>query len=170
LTPIGINLIHFFKLIGIKLNKKFTNLQLHQMDSVLTKLRKARPPSQPASGWVKAIRTTLGMSASALARKLGVTPSNIAKLEKAEAEEKITLATLRKLASALDCELQYCLVPRKSLEEILQDRAIVVAGERLRSISHSMSLENQKVEKSASEKQLQLLAKEILDGPRRNLW
>ena len=65
------------------------------MDSVLTKLRKARPPSHPASGWVKTIRTTLGMSASALARKLGVTPGSIAKLEKAEAEEKITMATLR---------------------------------------------------------------------------
>ena len=156
--------------IGNNMNNKFANLQLHQMDSVLTKLREDRPPSRPASGWVKAIRESLGMSASALARKLGVTPGSIAKLEKAEADEKITLATLRKLASALDCELQYRLVPRKSLVEILQDRAIVVAGERLHPISHSMSLENQKVEKSASEKQLQLLAKEILDGPRRNLW
>ncbi|WP_280742534.1 helix-turn-helix domain-containing protein [Polynucleobacter sphagniphilus] len=116
------------------------------------------------------MRESLGMSASALARKLGVMPHSIAKLEKAEADEKITLANLRKLASALDCELQYALVPRKSLEEILEDRAITIARERLRPISHSMSLENQSVDQSASEKQLQLLAKEILDGPRRNLW
>ncbi|MDF9787523.1 mobile mystery protein A [Polynucleobacter sphagniphilus] len=128
------------------------------------------PPSRPGNGWVKAIRESLGMSASALARKLGVMPHSIAKLEKAEADEKITLASLRKLASALDCELQYALVPRKSLEEILEDRAITIARERLRPISHSMSLENQSVDQSASEKQLQLLAKEILDGPRRNLW
>jgi N-acetyl-beta-hexosaminidase len=66
--------------------------------------------------------------------------------------------------------LQYTLVPRKSLEEILEDRAIAVAKERLRPISHSMSLENQSVDKATSNKQLQLLAKEILDGPRRNLW
>jgi hypothetical protein len=45
-----------------------------------------------------------------------------------------------------------------------------LALERLRPISHSMGLEDQAVEKSASKKQLQLLAKEILDGPRRNLW
>ena len=128
------------------------------------------PPSRPGNGWVKAIRESLGMSASALARKLGVMPHSIAKLEKAEADEKITLASLRKLASALDCELQYALVPRKSLEEILEDRASTIARERLRPISHSMSLENQSVDQSASEKQLQLLAKEILDGPRRNLW
>ncbi|MDO8714448.1 MAG: mobile mystery protein A [Polynucleobacter sp.] len=152
------------------MNKKFANLQLHQMDSTLTKLRDIRPPSRPSAGWVKAIRESLGMSASAFARKLGVTPSSIAKFEKSEADEKITLASLRKLASALDCELQYTLVPRKSLEEILEDRAIAVAKERLRPISHSMSLENQSVDKAASNKQLQLLAKEILDGPRRNLW
>jgi len=152
------------------MNKKFANLQLHQVDSALTKLRDACLPSPPSSGWAKAIRESLGMSASALARKLGVTPSSIAKFEKAEADEKITLASLRKLASALDCELQYSLVPRKSLEEIMQGRALAVARERLRPIAHSMSLENQSIDKPASDKQLELLAKEILDGPRRNLW
>jgi predicted DNA-binding mobile mystery protein A len=110
------------------------------------------------------------MSASALARQLGVTPHSILKLEKAEAEEKITLASLKKLANALDCELQYTLVPRKPLEEILELRALKVARERLQPISHSMSLENQEVDKSATDKQLELLAKEILNGPRRNLW
>ncbi len=152
------------------MNKKFAELQLHQMELTLARLREIRPPTRPSSGWVKAIRESLGMSASALAHKLGITPASVAKLEKAEADEKITLASLRKLASALDCELQYNLVPRKSLEEILEDRATLVAHERLRPISHSMSLEDQSVDKSASEKQLQLLAKEILDGPRRNLW
>jgi predicted DNA-binding mobile mystery protein A len=152
------------------MNKKFANLQLHQINSALTKLRESPAPIRPSAGWVKTIRKSLGMSASALARKLGITPSSIAKLEKAEADEKITLASLRKLANALDCELQYTLVPRKSLEEILGDRAMTVAKERLRPISHSMSLENQSVDKSASDKQLELLTKEILDGPRRNLW
>jgi hypothetical protein len=47
---------------------------------------------------------------------------------------------------------------------------MVVARERLRPIPHSMGLENQSVDQSASDNQLQLLAKEILDGPRRNLW
>lgn len=152
------------------MNKKFANLQLYQMDSALSKLRDTRPPSRPGNGWIKAIRESLGMSASALARKLGVTPHSIAKLEKAEADDKITLASLRKLANALDCELQYTLVPRQSLEKILQERAMTVARVRLRPISHSMSLEDQSVDHSVSEKQLELLAKEILDGPRRNLW
>jgi transcriptional regulator with XRE-family HTH domain len=135
------------------MNKKFANLQLHQMDSALAKLRESPTAIRPSVGWIKAIRESLGMSASAFARKLGITP-----------------ASLRKLANALNCELQYTLVPRKSLEEILWERAITVAKEHLHPISHSMSLENQSVSQSANDKQLDLLAKEILDGPRRNLW
>lgn len=152
------------------MNKKFASLQLQQMDSTLDKFRDTKTPTRPVIGWVKAIRETLGMSASALARKLGVTPHAIAKLEKAEAEEKITLASLRKLANALDCELQYVLVPHKSLDQLLKDRALVVASERLHPISHSMMLEDQAVEKSLIESQISLLAQEILAGPRRNLW
>ena len=106
------------------MTKKFANLQLHQMDYVLTKLRNTPHPTRPNIGWVQAIRQSSGMSASALARKLSVTPRNISKLEKAEADEKITLASLRKLASALDCELQYTLVPRKPLEELLEEFSI----------------------------------------------
>lgn len=152
------------------MKKTFANLQLHQMDSTLAKLRGTLPPSRPLNGWVKAIRESLGMSASALARKLSITPASIAKLEKAEAEEKITLSSLRKLAHALDCELQYTLVPRQSLEKILEDRAMTVARSRLHPISHSMSLEDQSVDQFSSEKQVEILAKELLDGPRRNLW
>ena len=152
------------------MNKKFANLQLHQMDLTLAKIREHRLPIRPSIGWIKAIRESLGMSASALARKLEVTPHSIVKLEKSEAEERITLASLRKLANALDCELQYTLVPRKPLEEMLLERALTVAQERLRPISHSMSLEDQSLEEEATKKQLQILAKEILDGPRRDLW
>jgi predicted DNA-binding mobile mystery protein A len=166
----GINIINKYILIGINMNKKFANLQLHQMDLTLAKIREHRPPIRPSIGWVKAIRESLGMSTSALARKLEVTPHNIAKLEKSEAEERITLASLRKLANALDCELQYSLVPRKPLEEMLLERALTLAQERLRPISHSMSLEDQSLDEAATKKQLQILAKEILDGPRRDLW
>lgn len=129
-----------------------------------------RLSSRPQGGWVHAIRDALGMTASALARRLGMSHAGVRKLEKAEAAGVITLASLRKLAHALDCELQYALVPRTSLEQTLKNRAIQVARERLRPVSHSMSLEGQSVDGSLSEVQLELLAKEILDGSRRELW
>lgn len=152
------------------MDKKFAQLRLHQMDTSLAVLRKTPHPIRPSSGWVKAIRESLGISASALARRLKITPHGIAKLEKAEADEKITLASLRKLANALDCELQYALIPRKPLEKILEERALTRAQEILRPISHSMTLEAQTVEKAAAEKQIQLIAQELLEGPRRKLW
>lgn len=152
------------------MDKRFQNLQLHQMDAVLANWRDARLPARPPGGWVRAIRDALGMTAAALARRLGMSHAGLRKLEKAEADEVITLASLRKLANALDCELQYALVPRTSLEAILKQRAIEVAQERLRPVAHSMSLEDQAVERSQSAVQLELLATEILAGSRRQLW
>jgi hypothetical protein len=56
------------------------------------------------------------------------------------------------------------------LEKILEERALTRAQEILRPISHSMTLEAQTVEKAAAEKQIQLIAQELLEGPRRKLW
>lgn len=152
------------------MEKRFRELKLRQMDSALAKWRDAKLPARPPAGWSRAIRDALGMTATALARRLGITDAGVRKLEKAEAEEAITLASLRKLANALECELQYALVPRKPLEQRLRERAETVASERLRPVSHSMSLEDQAVQGQASELQRELLVQELLDGSRRELW
>lgn len=110
------------------------------------------------------------MSATAFARRLGMTHAGVRKLETAEATDAITLATLRKLADALDCELQYALVPRSSLRRQLQERAQAVARERLRNVSHSMVLEGQAVQGAMNKLQLDALANELLEGSRRALW
>ncbi|CAN7146889.1 MULTISPECIES: helix-turn-helix domain-containing protein [unclassified Variovorax] len=110
------------------------------------------------------------MSGAALARRLGLTPAGVRKLEQAEARGTITLASLRKLAQALDCELKYALVPRTSLSQQLQDRALEVARERMYPVSHSMSLEDQKVGEAMSDVQGELPARELLQGSRRELW
>ena len=75
------------------------------------------------------------MSAAAFARRLGMSHAGVRKLEAAEASDAITLASLRKLAAALDCELHYALVPRTNLEQQLHDRAESVAKERLRQMN-----------------------------------
>ncbi|MDO8778670.1 MAG: helix-turn-helix domain-containing protein [Burkholderiaceae bacterium] len=140
------------------------------MEASLGRWRAADLPARPATGWSRAIRETLGMPAIALARRLGMTSAGVRKLETAEANQVITLASLRKLADALGCELQYALVPRKPLEQELKARALLVANDRLRPVSHSMSLEDQSVNGPVSEVQRELLAKELLDGPWRVLW
>jgi predicted DNA-binding mobile mystery protein A len=148
----------------------FRDLQVQQMDALLSQYRGLSAVARPTVGWAQAIRESLGMSATAMARKLGVTHAGVRKLEASEASEAISLATLRKLAQALDCELQYVLVPRTSLAQQIQDRAHQVVQSRMTPIAHSMALENQKVDELSHKLQYDLAVKELLEGSRRALW
>ena len=152
------------------MDKQFRDLQIQQMNALLETWRTAQLSARPRSGWVRAIRESLGMSAAAFARRLGMTPVGVRKLESAEASDAITLASLRKLAQALDCELQYALVPRNSLLQQVRDRAEMVARERLRPIAHSMALEDQAVQGPQNKLQLEAAIKELIEGSRRELW
>jgi predicted DNA-binding mobile mystery protein A len=152
------------------MNKQFRDLQTQQMDALLETWRTAQLSARPRSGWVRAIRESLGMSAAAFARRLGMTPVGVRKLESAEASDAITLASLRKLAQALDCELQYALVPRNSLQQQVRDRAEMVAQERLLPIAHSMALEDQAVQGPQNKLQLEVAIKDLIEGSRRELW
>lgn len=67
---------------------------------------------RPAAGWLRSIREALGFSLADQARKLKVTPPAIRAFEQAEAEDRITLASLRRTAAAMDCDLVYTLVPK----------------------------------------------------------
>jgi predicted DNA-binding mobile mystery protein A len=118
----------------------FPQLRLRQLDAALERWRSADLPPRPPSGWIRAIRDGLGMSATYLASRLGVATSTVTRLESSEADETISLSTLRRAAEALDCELRYALVPRQSLEATLEARAAALALEQMSAISHSMAL------------------------------
>ena len=126
----------------------------------------ARPPR----GWVRAIREALGLTTAQLAARLGITQPSVMGLEKAEASRRITLETLERAALALDCTLVYALVPRKPLDSLVDERAIDVASRRIRSISHSMALEDQRVGESDERAQIERLAQTLIDGPGSALW
>ena len=76
------------------------NLARKQLERRLAPLRKAPEFARPARGWVKAIREALGMTAAQLGRRTGVSQSRIARIEKDEVEDAVTLATLRRVAAA----------------------------------------------------------------------
>jgi predicted DNA-binding mobile mystery protein A len=99
----------------------------------------------PVRGWSKAIREALGMSTAQLAKRLRIKQPSIIALEKSEAKGTIELATLRRVAEALDCTVVYALVPKKPLNSIVRGRARILARRRLEAVEHSMLLENQKV-------------------------
>jgi predicted DNA-binding mobile mystery protein A len=110
------------------------------------------------------------MAATHLASRLGVTTSTVTRLESSEADDTISLATLRRAAEALGCELQYALVPRQSLAQTLESRATSLARQRMAAISHSMALEAQSTSPETAEAQTRALAESLLKGSRRVLW
>ena len=101
--------------------------------------------ASPVRGWIKAIREALGMSTAQLAKRLGVKQPSVVAIEQSEAKGTIELATLRRVAEALDCTLVYAFVPKKPLELIIRDRARAFARRRREPIEHSMLLEDQQV-------------------------
>jgi predicted DNA-binding mobile mystery protein A len=121
--------------------------------------------AQPVRGWVKAIREALGMSTAQLAKRLGVRQPSIVEMEQSEAKGTITLATLKRVAEALDCRLVYALVPNKPLEQTVRERARLFARRRLEPIEHSMALEDQKVARKPSEALIDEILRET--NPRR---
>lgn len=145
-------------------------LQLRQTDKQLKPVLKKTFPPRPPNGWIQTVREALGMTAVALARRLGVRNSTVHKLEKSEADDSITLASLRKVAAALDCELHYVFVPKTSLEVKLKGQAKIVARKQMLPVAHTMSLEDQAVGSKTQQMQLELMAKELLDGNWRELW
>ena len=67
------------------MSKKNSNITLQraQIDKRLKSVRKL-DLAQPTSGWIRCIRTSLGMSATQLAKRLNVTPQTIKDYENAD--------------------------------------------------------------------------------------
>lgn len=128
------------------MRSEFRNLRLKQLDRSLEQYQAARKVPRPSKGWIRAIRQALGVSSGELARRLGTSRQLPLQLEKSEAEDRITLKSLRAVANALDCDLVYALVPRAaSMEELIENRARTEARQRVLGVEHSMALENQAV-------------------------
>lgn len=144
-------------------------LLFDQLDLSLRDLRQ-QTPARPRRGWLRAIRTALGMTSGQLARRLGTSQSSVIEYEKREAAGTITLATLRRAAAAMDCDLVYAVVPRRPLREIVEDQATVVARRKLESVAHSMKLEDQGVSDNAMQRQVQDLARKLIAQRRGELW
>lgn len=152
------------------MKNNFSELKLRQLDAALTSWRSADLPPRPPSGWIKAIREGLGMAATHLAARLGVATSTVTRLEASEADDTISLATLRRAADALGCELHYALVPKQSLAAAMESRALLLARRQMASVSHTMALEAQATSQETVEAQTRALADSLLKGSRRALW
>ncbi len=125
-------------------NENSKDLARVSLDQRLLQLGAVRPAlARPRQGWVRAIRTALGMTTAQLGRRLGIAQASVVGMEKSEAEDRIQLGTLRRAAEALDCELHYVLLPRTGLQARVQQRRAALAEREHGRVAHSMGLERQ---------------------------
>lgn len=141
-----------------------------QVQDDLNDLNSLAKKPRPAEGWIETMRKALGMTGAQLAKKMGSSQANIAALERREKTGKITLEALEKAASAMNFRCVYFFIPNKPIEQILKDQALLVAKKRLRSVEHSMELEQQGLSSQQKKRQEDDLVQELLYGSSRNLW
>ena len=147
------------------------SLKLRQLDTSLQRFRSCLDKTPPPKGWIQEIRTALGMTTRQFAQRLGKNQSTITRLERSEADGKITLSSLSDLADGLNCRLVYAIVPKnEGLEDWLRQRIREVAKEFVSSVSNSMALEDQAVSVPFKEAQLAELVDELMKNPPSNLW
>jgi predicted DNA-binding mobile mystery protein A len=120
----------------------------------------------PPLGWVKALRSALGISLQQIAKRLSITKQSVKEFELREKEGTITLNSLREVARSLDMELVYALVPKDgSLNALIDRKAREMATAIVQRASNTMKLEDQENSeqriKSAIEERTSDLKKEM---------
>lgn len=100
--------------------------------------------SQPAGGWLRAVRQSLGLAQATVAKRARISQQTYAQFEQGEAKATLSLGNLQRAAEAMNCDLVYYLVPRaKSFGELAMQLDPNFA--HLQASEHSMALEGQAV-------------------------
>ncbi|MBN8665096.1 MAG: mobile mystery protein A [Chitinophagales bacterium] len=120
------------------------SLQIQQLGRKMQAYAQLQTLVPPPTGWIKAVRTAIGMSMQQLGNRLSITRQSAQEIEQREQDGSITLKSLREAAHAMDMELVYGFVPKDgSIDQLIERRAKALAKEIVLRTSHSMRLEDQ---------------------------
>lgn len=149
-------------------NKK---LQIEQLGRKLNEFITVQQVIVPPTGWLKAVRVSLGMSLQQLATKLSITKQSVQEIELREKEGTITLKNLRETANALDMQLVYGLVPKDgSIEKLIDRKARELATQIVLRTSNTMKLEDQENTQQRLKKAIEERAFTIKNELPKMLW
>jgi predicted DNA-binding mobile mystery protein A len=127
------------------MKREFRQLRLSQLDRNLEFWRSL--PPRPSGGWIASVREALGLSQRQVAKKMRASGQAIQQFEQAEAEDRITLRALRRVAGTMGCELAYILVPKSgSFAQLAEEPTRERVARDVKSVVHTMALEDQKPE------------------------
>ncbi len=132
------------------------SLQMQQLNSKMRSFKSLHQVAPPPTGWLKAVRTALGMSLQQLSNRLSMTKQSVREMELREKDGSITIKSLREAAKALDMQLVYGFVPVDgSLEALIDRKARELATQIVLRTSNSMKLEDQENSKQRIEKAIE---------------
>jgi predicted DNA-binding mobile mystery protein A len=151
-------------------SSSLSRLRLTQVERALEPFTQVAGRTTPTSGWLRSIRESLGRSIRTQAALLGLAPATLQQSERSEAQDRISLGQLRKLADGLDCELVYALVPKKPLHDMVEDRARYLAVQEVGGVEHTMALEGQRPSDAFLERKVRERQEELLAGAWNRLW
>jgi predicted DNA-binding mobile mystery protein A len=105
----------------------------------------------PARGWLRAVREAIGLTQSEVATKMTVKRQSYAQFEAAEEKGTISVASMRRAADAMNCELVYFIVPRESVAGSYVELAQLhdPAAMHLRATDHSTALTGKGAQENA---------------------
>jgi predicted DNA-binding mobile mystery protein A len=146
-------------------------LQIEQLDAKMRGFVSLKQIPVPRTGWINAIRTSLGMTMAQLGMKMNIAKQNVQKIEQREPEGKITIKTLRDAAKAMDMKFVYAFVPvDDSLEALIDRKVKEVATKIVMRTSNSMKLEDQENSKKRLQKAIAERADELKRELPKILW
>ena len=147
------------------------SLQLQQLNEKMLGFASLNQVAVPPTGWIKAIRTAMGMSGQQLGNKLSVTKQGILDFEKREQDGSITIKALKEIGRAMDLQLVYGFVPNDgSLDALIEKRAQELATKIVLRTSNTMKLEDQGNSKKRIDKAIEERAAEIKREMPKILW
>ena len=157
----------------MKINKKSHLTQRKIIEKKVLPWLGLRGDRVPPTGWLKAIRGALGINTRQLAARLGIEHAAILQFEKREAQGKVSLETLQKVARAMRCQFIYAVVPEEpfaSLESVMDVQAAEAARAMISRVDHTMRLEQQGLPPEGSGEQVKELADKLKAEVDPSLW
>ena len=147
------------------------HLSVHQLDDQIRQYVNGQRFDRIPQGWIRSSRTAIGMTLKQLATRLGFSVPAAKNFEMREVDEAITLASLRKIANAMEMDLVYYFKPKQdSLDDLLQFRAELKAKELMERSNQAMLLENQEADNKNKSREYDRLITEIRNQKLSSLW
>lgn len=150
---------------------KVKKLRLSHLEQKLKPFVAAQEVIVPSAGWIKTIRTSLGMSLEQLGNRLGRDKSSVARMEKREKDGSVTLGILQDAGRAMDMRFIYGFIPIDgSIEKLIEKKARELAEEIVYRTAKNMTLEDQGIPSDKIQKAIEERTNEFMDELPKKLW